>query len=59
YRPLVIALSEKRFTRNPVSSNREIYEKVEIAWNGETLFGYRGHICGKSFEGRVIYHAPT
>ena len=59
YRPLVIALSEMRFTRKPLSSNREIYAKVEIAWNGETLFGYRGDICGKSFEGRVKYHAPT
>ena len=59
YRPLVIALSETQFIRKPISSNREIYSKVEIAWNGKTLFGYRGKICGKSFDGRVIYHAPT
>ena len=59
YRPLVLAVSEKLFTRKPISSNREIYAKIEIAWTGKTLFGYRGEICGKSFEGRVVYHAPT
>jgi hypothetical protein len=59
YRPLVLALSEKLFTRKPINLKREFYTKVEIAWAGKTLFGYQGEICGKSFEGRVVYHAPT
>jgi hypothetical protein len=60
YRPLVLALSEILFTRKPINLNREFYTKVQIAWNGKTtLFGYQGEICGKSFEGRVVYHAPS
>ena len=50
------SVAKARYLFKPGS---KIYAKVEIAWNGETLFGYRGDICGNSFEGRVIYHAPT
>ena len=59
YRPIALALSEKVFTRKPISSHREFYTKVQIAWAGKALFGYRGEICGKSFEGKVVYYAPT
>ena len=59
YRPLVLALSENRFTRNPIGTNREIYAKAEIGWAGKTIFGYRGEICGKPFEGKVTYNAPS
>ncbi len=59
YRPLVIVMSEIQFARYPISLSREMYSKTEIAWNGKTLFGYRGEICGKSFEGRVEYQASN
>lgn len=58
HRPLTLALSEQVFERKPVVVKRQIYAKVEIAWAGETRFGYRGEICDQTFAGELDYTAP-
>ncbi|MEM8793597.1 MAG: hypothetical protein AAGE80_18405 [Pseudomonadota bacterium] len=58
YRPVTLALSERILTREPIGESRKIYAKLEVAWGGETKFGYRGELCGEAFDGTRDYTPP-
>jgi hypothetical protein len=58
YRPLTVAISEVGFKREEAAPVRKILTSIEIAWDSEKKFGYRGQACGVRFGGTVSYTAP-